>query len=75
MPGNMASNRIMVIMILCGLLFGLVILSGIAYALLLRPQHGDRYADIFFMVSFVGIIALLMFIYYVWVERDNGGEE
>jgi uncharacterized membrane protein YoaK (UPF0700 family) len=68
-------EKTIVIIVIIALLFILSFLAGIAYGLLLKPNFGDRYANIFFMVSFTIIFFSLIYIYHIWMSRIQERED
>jgi hypothetical protein len=69
MDENITTQKVAVIIVISAMLLGLSALAGVVYAYLLRPRYGDRYANLFFMVSFVLIFASVVYLYHIWVER------
>jgi len=72
---DITKNKTIVIIVIIALLFVLSFLAGIAYSLLLKPNFGDRYANIFFMVSFTLIFFSLIYIYHIWISRIQERED
>jgi hypothetical protein len=68
-------EKALVIIVMIALLMFLSFLSGVAYGLLLKPNYGERYANIFFMVSFTLIFFSLVYVYHLWITRIQGREE
>ncbi len=69
MDNNITPRKVIIIIVISALLLGLSALAGVMYAYLLRPRYGDRYANVFFMISFVLIFAFVVYLYHIWVER------
>jgi hypothetical protein len=76
MDDKLTSKNITIVIVMSALLLGLSALAGVIYGYLLRPRYGDRYANLFFMISFVLIFASVLYLYHVWVEsyvkREDG---
>ena len=72
---NITKEKAIVIIVISALLLFLSFLAGIAYVLLLRPSFGDRYANIFFMISFIVIFFSLVYLYHIWICRIQGRED
>jgi len=75
MDDNITSQKAIIIIVVSGLLLGLSFLAGVIYAYLLRPQFGDRYANLFFMVSFLLIFASVVYLYHIWVMKTANKED
>ena len=75
MMEDLSKQKTIIIVVISASLFFFVFLAGIAYALLLRPSFGDRYANIFFMVSFTAIFFSLIYIYHIWIGRIQNREK
>ena len=69
MDEKITSQKVAIIIVIRALLLGLSALAGVIYAYLLRPRYGDRYANLFFMISFVLIFASVVYLYHIWVDR------
>ncbi len=72
---NITKEKAIVIVVIFASLLFLSFLAGIAYILLLRPSFGDRYANIFFMISFTVIFFSLVYMYHIWITRIQGQED
>ena len=75
MDNKLTSANITIIIVISAMLLGLSALSGLIYGYLLRPRYGDRYANLFFMISFVLILASVLYLYHIWVERTVRKED
>lgn len=74
MMENITKEKTMVIIVISALLLFFSFLAGLAYGLLLKPHVGERYANIFFMVSFTIIFFSLVYIYHIWISRIQDRE-
>jgi hypothetical protein len=75
MDNNITPQKVTIIVVISAMLLGLSALAGVIYAYLLRPRYGDRYANVFFMISFVLIFASVVYLYHIWVERMEKKED
>jgi uncharacterized membrane protein YoaK (UPF0700 family) len=72
---DITKEKAIVIIVIVALLLFLSFLAGVAYGLLIKPNFGDRYANIFFMVSFTIIFFSLIYIYHIWMSRIQERED
>ncbi|UCE73630.1 MAG: hypothetical protein JSV56_11480 [Methanomassiliicoccales archaeon] len=75
MKEYLEKEKLIVIIVITALLLFLSFLSGLAYIFLLGPSFGDRYANIFFMVSFTIIFFSLVYLYHIWITRIQERED
>ncbi|MEE9150299.1 MAG: hypothetical protein V3U20_00505 [Thermoplasmata archaeon] len=68
-------EKAIVIFVIVALFLSFSFLAGVTYGLLLKPGVGDRYANIFFMVSFTLIFFSLIYVYHIWIIRIQEREE
>jgi peptidoglycan biosynthesis protein MviN/MurJ (putative lipid II flippase) len=72
---DITKEKFIVITVLTALLLIFSFLAGLAYGYLLKPRFGERYANIFFMVSFTIIFFSLIYIYHIWIGKIQGRED
>ena len=72
---DITKEKIIVITVITALLLIFSFLAGLAYGYLLKPRFGERYANIFFMVSFTIIFFSLIYIYHIWIGRIQERED
>jgi len=72
---DLTKEKTMVIIVIAFLLIFLSFLAGLIYGYLLKPNYGERYANIFFMISFTIIFFSLVYLYHIWITKIQNKED